>query len=75
MPAADGLQIFWFGVIALLWIYYFFLEGFDRTERFLERPRCGQPLGESAQVYGREGGIPFALQQRGGGSQQRAPLL
>jgi cytochrome d ubiquinol oxidase subunit II len=29
MPAADGLQIFWFGVIALLWIYYFFLEGFD----------------------------------------------
>ena len=29
MPPADGLQIFWFGVIALLWIYYFFLEGFD----------------------------------------------
>ncbi len=29
MPSPSGMQIFWFGVIALLWIIYFFLEGFD----------------------------------------------
>jgi cytochrome bd ubiquinol oxidase subunit II len=29
MPSASGLQILWFGLIGLLWINYFFLEGFD----------------------------------------------
>jgi cytochrome d ubiquinol oxidase subunit II len=29
MPSPSGLQVLWFVVIALLWIYYFFLEGFD----------------------------------------------
>jgi cytochrome bd ubiquinol oxidase subunit II len=29
MGSPSGLQVLWFGIIALLWIYYFFLEGFD----------------------------------------------
>jgi cytochrome bd ubiquinol oxidase subunit II len=29
MGSPSGLQVLWFGVIAVLWIYYFFLEGFD----------------------------------------------
>ena len=29
MPSQSGLQTLWFGIIGLLWIYYFFLEGFD----------------------------------------------
>jgi cytochrome d ubiquinol oxidase subunit II len=29
MASPSGLQVLWFGVIAVLWISYFFLEGFD----------------------------------------------
>jgi cytochrome d ubiquinol oxidase subunit II len=29
MPSPAGLQVLWFAVIGVLWIYYFFLEGFD----------------------------------------------
>jgi cytochrome d ubiquinol oxidase subunit II len=29
VASPTALQILWFGVIGLLWVYYFFLEGFD----------------------------------------------
>jgi len=29
VPSPSGLQVLWFGLIGLLWISYFFLEGFD----------------------------------------------
>ena len=29
MPSPTGLQVLWFALIAILWIGYFFLEGFD----------------------------------------------